>query len=43
MRRSILLDSLLVAAKEKGIFSGERVALWRVLRKMGFGHKKVNE
>lgn len=27
------LDSLLVAAKEKGIFSGEHVTLWRVLRK----------
>ena len=30
------LDLLLVAAKEKGIFSRERVTLWRVLRKMGF-------
>ena len=37
------LDSLLVAAKEKGIFSREHVTLWRVLCKMGFKHKKVND
>ena len=28
------MDSLLSAVKEKGIFSGERTTLWRVMRKM---------
>ena len=37
------LDSLLSAVKEKGIFSGERTTLWRVMRKMGFKYKKVND
>ena len=30
------MDSLLSAVKEKGIFSGERTTLWRVMRKMGW-------
>ena len=37
------LDMLLVAVREKGIFSGERTTLWKILRKMGFKHKKVND
>ena len=37
------LDSVLVAAKEKGIYEGERVTLWKLLRKMRFKHKKVND
>ena len=37
------LDSLLLALKEKGLFGGERAILWRILRKMGFKHKKVND
>ena len=37
------MDSLLSAVKEKGIFSGERTTLWRVMRKMGFKYKKVND
>ena len=37
------LDSLLLAVKEKGLFGGERATLWRILRKMGFKHKKVND
>ena len=37
------LDSVLVAAKEKGIYEGERVTLWKLLHKMGFKHKKVND
>ena len=37
------LDSSLVAVKEKGDFTGERTTLWKVLRKMGFKHKKVND
>ena len=37
------MDSLLSAVKEKGIFSGERMTLWRVMRKMGFKYKKVND
>ena len=35
------LDSLLLAAKEKGLNSEERVTLWRILRKMGFKFKDV--
>ena len=37
------MDSLLSAVKEKGIFSGERMTLWRVMLKMGFKYKKVND
>ena len=37
------MDSLLWAVKEKGIFSEERTTLWRVMRKMGFKYKKVND
>ena len=37
------MDSLLLAVKEKGIFSGEHTTLWRVMRKMGFKYKKVND
>ena len=37
------LDSVQVVAKEKGIYRGERVTLWKLLRKMGFKHKKVND
>ena len=37
------LDMLLVAVREKGILSGERTTLWKILRKMGFKHKKVND
>ena len=43
------MDSLLSAVKEKGIFSGERTTLWKVMRKMGFKYKmgftykKVND
>ena len=36
------LDSLLLAVK-KGLFGEERATLWRILRKMGFKHKKVND
>ena len=37
------MDSLLLAVKEKGIFSGERTTLWRVMRKMEFKYEKVND
>ena len=37
------LDSLLLAVKEKGLFGGEHATLWRILHKMGFKHKKVND
>ena len=37
------MDSLLSAVKEKGIFSGERTTLWRIMLKMGFTYKKVND
>ena len=36
------MDSLLSAVKEKAIH-GERTTLWKVLRKMGFKYKKVND
>ena len=38
-----MLDSLLLAVKEKGLFGGEHATLWRILRKMGFNHKEVND
>ena len=37
------LDTLLVAVREKGSFTGERTTLWKILCKMGFKHKKVND
>ena len=37
------LDSVLIAVKEKGIYEGEHVTLWKLLRKMGFKHDKVND
>ena len=37
------LDMLLMEVREKGIFSGERTTLWKILRKMSFKHKKVND
>ena len=36
------MDSLLSAVKEE-IFSGERMTLWKVMHKMGFKYKKVND
>ena len=32
------MDSLLTAAKEKSIYSGEHTTLWRILHKMSFKH-----
>ena len=37
------LDMLLVAVRENGILSGECTTLWKILRQMGFKHKKVND
>ena len=37
------LDSLLVAVKGKGVFTGEHTTLGKVLRKMSFKHKEVND
>ena len=37
------LDFLLIAVKEKGVFTGERTTLGKVLRKMSFKHKEVND
>ena len=34
------MDSLLSTVKEKGIFSGERTTLWRVIRKMVLSTKR---
>ena len=36
-------QSLLALLKERGIFDRERVTLWKVLRKLGFKYKQVNE
>jgi hypothetical protein len=35
------LELIIEAAQGKGLFNGEHVTLWRVLRKMGFKHKKT--
>ena len=37
------LESLLVVVKEKGLFDGERITLWKLLRKLGFRYKQVND
>ena len=37
------LESLLALLKEKGLFDGERITLWKVLRKLGFKYKQVND
>ena len=29
--------------EQRGIFDGERVTLWKVLRKLGFKYKQVND
>ena len=34
------LDSLLGVLKDKNLFQGGRTTLWKVLREMGFRHKK---
>ena len=35
--------SLLALLKERGIFDGKRVTLWKVLWKLGFKYKQVND
>ena len=42
-KKYLTLDFLLVAVKEKSVFTGEHTTLWKVLRKMGFKHKEVND
>ena len=42
-KKYVTMDSLLLVIKEKGIFNGECTTLWRVMRKMGFKYKKVND
>ena len=42
-KKNPTLDMLLVAAREKGIFTGECTTLRNILRKMGFKHKRVND
>ena len=37
------LNSLLEAAKKKGIFTGSRTTLWKVLRAIAFKHKQVDK
>ena len=37
------LESLLAVVKEKGLFDGERITLWKLLRKVGFRYKQVND
>ena len=37
------LESLLVVVKKKGLFDGERITLWELLRKLGFRYKQVND
>ena len=42
-RRNIPLDSLLQVLKEKELLSRGRISLWKLLLKMGFRYKKVND
>ena len=37
------LDKLVHVLKEKELFEGGRISLWKLLRKMGFRYKKVND
>ena len=37
------LELLLALLKERGLFDGERVTLWKVLRKLVFKYKQVND
>ena len=37
------LESLLALFKKRGVFDGERVTLWKVLQKLGFKYKQVND
>ena len=37
------LDKLLQILKEKELFTGGRISLWKLLRKIGFRYKKVND
>ena len=38
-----MLESLHALLKERGLFDGECVTLWKVLRKLGFKYKQVND
>ena len=38
-----MLESLHALLKERGLFDGECVTLWKVLRKFGFKYKQVND
>ena len=37
------LDKLLQILKEKELLTGGRISLWKLLRKIGFRYKKVND
>ena len=37
------LESLLVVVKQKGLFDEERNTLWKLLRKLVFRYKQVND
>ena len=37
------LESLLALLKQRGLFDGERVTLWKVLRKLSFKYKQMND
>ena len=38
-----ILDKLLQILKEKELFTGGCISLWKLLRKIGFRYKKVND
>ena len=38
-----MLVSLLVVVKEKYLFDGEQITPWKLLRKLGFRYKQVND
>ena len=37
------LELFLALLKERGLFDGERVTLWKVFRKLGFKYKQVKD
>ena len=37
------LESLHAVVKEKCLFNGERITLWKLLHKLGFKYKQVND
>ena len=41
-KKNPTLESLLAVVKEKGLFVGERITLWKLLRKVGFRYRGMS-